>query len=81
MNVGCVAALNLGLPLNLPYLHPEATGERMLKGVNFASAASGYLQATSRLLVITPFNLHSITISSEDISKHSADFSYRIEET
>ncbi|KAG0575959.1 hypothetical protein KC19_5G043800 [Ceratodon purpureus] len=47
-------AMKLGLPMTLPYLHPNAEGERLLHGVNFASAASGILQSTSLILNVLP---------------------------
>ncbi|KAG0566258.1 hypothetical protein M758_7G046200 [Ceratodon purpureus] len=47
-------ATRLGLPMSLPYLHPNATGQNIVKGINFASAASGYLNTTSSFLKVAP---------------------------
>ena len=58
-----VTAKKLGLPMNLPYLDPNAEGERILHGVNFASAASGYLESTSMILVNHSSLYHSKWIS------------------
>jgi hypothetical protein len=58
-----VTATKLGLPMNLPYLDPNAEGERILHGVNFASAASGYLESTSMILVNHSSLYHSKWIS------------------
>ncbi|XP_024400165.1 GDSL esterase/lipase At5g03820 [Physcomitrium patens] len=44
----------LGLPISLPYLHPNATGQNLVHGINFASAASGYLDTTSQFLHVAP---------------------------
>lgn len=47
-------ASKLGLPMSLPYLHPNATGQNLIYGTNFASAASGYLDTTSVFLNVIP---------------------------
>jgi hypothetical protein len=44
--------MRLGLPMSLPYLHPNATGQNLVHGINFASAASGYLNTTSAFMVM-----------------------------
>ena len=49
--VWCGAAMRLGLPMSLPYLDPNAKGQNLVHGINFASAASGYLNTTSAFLV------------------------------
>ncbi|KAJ7518955.1 hypothetical protein O6H91_20G016800 [Diphasiastrum complanatum] len=41
-------AERLGLPFPMPYLHPEAKGEKIVKGVNFASSGSGYFDGTAQ---------------------------------
>ncbi|XP_073395871.1 GDSL esterase/lipase At5g03820 [Physcomitrium patens] len=38
----------------IPYLHPNATGEQILQGVSFASGGSGYLKSTSSVLNVIP---------------------------
>lgn len=47
-------ATRLGLPLSLPALHPNATGQNIVHGINFASASSGYLDSTSAFLNVMP---------------------------
>ncbi|KAG0580985.1 hypothetical protein KC19_4G215700 [Ceratodon purpureus] len=42
-------SLKIGLPLQLPYLSPQAHGEAILTGVNFASAASGWFEKTANI--------------------------------
>lgn len=45
-------AENIGLTSYPPaYLSPEAAGERLLTGANFASAASGYYDETATIYV------------------------------
>ncbi|KAG0591693.1 hypothetical protein M758_1G226100 [Ceratodon purpureus] len=38
----------LGIPMQLPYMSPDAHGERILSGVNFASSASGWFDNTAK---------------------------------
>jgi len=47
------AALKLGIPFQLPYLSPDAHGEAILTGVNFASSASGWFEGTNDIWVCT----------------------------
>ncbi|KAH7433694.1 hypothetical protein KP509_07G081700 [Ceratopteris richardii] len=49
-------AAKLGLPFPLPYLHPDAKGEKILKGINFASAASGFFDSTADLFKVVPMS-------------------------
>lgn len=37
----------IGLPLQLPYMSPDAHGEAILTGINFASSASGWFENTA----------------------------------
>lgn len=45
----------LGLPLVPPYLSPASKGVKILRGVNYASAAAGILDDTGRHYVCMPF--------------------------
>jgi phospholipase/lecithinase/hemolysin len=38
----------LGIPLQLPYMSPDAHGEAILTGVNIASSASGWFDSTAK---------------------------------
>lgn len=42
-----VAAEKIGYPFPLPYLAPNAHGQAILTGVNFASSGSGWYDLTA----------------------------------
>lgn len=50
----------IGLPLQLPYLSPQAHGEAILTGINFASSASGWFDNTA-----THFNVKGLNVQYE----------------
>ncbi|KAH7441476.1 hypothetical protein KP509_03G039500 [Ceratopteris richardii] len=49
-------ASRVGLPFPLPYLHPDAKGDKILKGINFASAASGFFDGTAHRFNVAPLS-------------------------
>ncbi len=51
VGVALNAADAMGFPYSLPYLDPNAHGEAILTGINFASSGSGWNPDTSNLLV------------------------------
>lgn len=46
----------LGLPFPLAYFDPQATGSNILKGINFASSASGYNDNTAKFFNVIPLS-------------------------
>lgn len=48
-----VTAQDLGLQTPLAFLDPQAEGEKLLYGSNFASSGSGWLESTAEIFVRT----------------------------
>ncbi|MCO5552460.1 hypothetical protein L7F22_005972 [Adiantum nelumboides] len=49
-------ASRVGIPFPLPYLHPDAKGDKILKGINFASSASGFFDSTANHFNVAPLS-------------------------
>ncbi|CAM6105011.1 unnamed protein product [Calypogeia fissa] len=61
-------AQDVGLHSPLAFLDPEANGEKLLWGINFASSGSGFMQSTADI-----FNVRSFTQQLEDFKTYTSN--------